>query len=168
MVTKLSRHELEKKLDDGTYLDFVRSVMKDFCLTVDRHAGKDRTWFGDYTVTINRNVAFSFFAQDATADPGLEPYPVIRGDRTETRTVRVRSEPDDPSSEMQFPAFFLGPADWRAVVESLEQIKNDYGDLRTLPDAYFEDTALIRALRAFLEHPQVQADRKADWPSLLR
>lgn len=169
MATRPPAAQLLKMVEDGTYQQHVRSAMEDFCFTIDVHEGRDRAWFGSYTVAINRNIAFSFFDRDVTDDPGLEPYPVVQGERTEAREIRVRHEPEDPSTETVVVAFYLAPSEYRAAVDSIQAIKAEYRDLRTIPDVYFADSPLIRLLKThLLVHPRVQADRAADWPDLLR
>ena len=64
--------------------------------------------------------------------------------------------------------FYLAPLDYRAVIYSIEEIKEEYGDLRVLPDVYFADTALVKLLtERLLAHPRVREERAADWPPLL-
>ncbi|MBI2932311.1 MAG: hypothetical protein HYY16_11725 [Planctomycetes bacterium] len=169
MTQRPTRQELEALLKEGAYEEHVRAAMKDFCFTITRHEGKHRVWFGDASVTINRNVTFNFFTTDVREDPGLEPYPVVRGERTETVEIRVRLVADDPSAEYVVPVFYLSPQEFRAALDSMEHIKADYGDLRILPDAYFEDTEIVQLLaQRLLQHPKVKEERAADWPSLLK
>ncbi len=156
-----TREKLLELADDGSLEEQVRAAMKDFCFTITIHVGKQRTWFGDCTVTINRNTAFNFFTADVREDPGLEPYPVIRGERTETVNLR--------GPEGVVPAFYLAAPEWRAAVESVQRLAADYADVRLLPDAWFEDEPVVRLLRQrLLTHPAVQGERGADWPPLLR
>jgi len=157
-----TRDELEARVRDGTYEKHARAAMKDFCFTVTKHEGKQRTWFGEYTVTLNRNVAFNFFPRDMRDDPDAEPYAVVRGERTETLEMRVRSQ-DAP-----VPVFMLSPDDYGTAVDSIERIKEEIGDLRLLPDAYFADTDIVRLLVRLAGHPSVRAERGADWPPLLQ
>ncbi len=145
----------------------MRAAMKDFCFTVNRYEGKERLWFGDYSVSINRNIAFNFFPHNVRDDESVDPYPVIRGDRTETPLVHVSPVPDDPSADFTIPFFYLAAQDYRALVETMEAIRTEYVDLRLLPDTYFEETILVRTIQKWLAHPTVKAERGADWPSLL-
>jgi hypothetical protein len=166
-MERLSRQELEKKRADGTYLEYVTSVMKDYCLTVQRHEGRQRAWFGTYTVTINRNVAFNFFEHDVAADTGLEPFPVIRSDASRAVSIKVNPHPDDPSAAYSVVAFYTEAKVYGEAVLAMEAILEEYGDLRTLPDAYFEGSALRKLLdERLLRHPAVEAERAGDWPSL--
>ena len=151
------------------FVDFVRAAMRDFCFTVDPHDGRERTWFGSHTLTINRNVAFNFFDRDVTNDEGLEPYPVVRSDRTETVELRVRPEPDDPSADFVVPVFHLDRREFEAAVRSLDAIIAAAPGLRTIPDVCFDGEPAIRLAREkLLVHPAVKAERAADWPDFLR
>lgn len=164
-----TRDELERLVEEGVYQDRMRSAMRDFCFTIARHDAKQRLWFGNYSVTINRNVTFSFFSRDVRDDPGLEPFPVIRGEHTEVLPIRVRPDPTDPSDDTLVHLFLLAPDIWRTTLHSIERITNDYAALRILPDVYFEDEPLVQLLtERLLTHPAVIADRVADWPSLLK
>lgn len=167
-MERLTAAQLDEKRRDGTYEDYVRSVMTDFCLTIDRHTGRERTWFGAYTLTVNRNVAFCFFDRDVEGDPGLEPYPVVAGESSRDIELRVQPEATDPSSAYRVPAFVLGPGDFEAAVESMERILAEYPGLRTLPDSYFPEEPIVRLLHErLLRHPSVVQDREGDWPPLL-
>ncbi len=161
--------ELQAKIQDGTYVDFVRAAMTDFCFTIDPHIARDRIWFGNYTLTVNRNVAFNFFDRDPRDDSNLEPYPVVRGDRQETLDTRVRPAEDDPSADYVVPVFFLPKRAWTEAVVSMEGIVAAYPGFRTLPDTWFADEPIIVLVRdRLLKHPAVKAERAADWPELLR
>jgi len=156
-----TREKLLELAAGGSLEERVRAAMKDFCFTLTIHEGKQRTWFGDCTVTVNRNVAFNFFTADVREDPGLEPYPVIRSERTETVNVRA--------SDGTVPAFYLAAPEWRSAVESILRLAAGYADIRLLPDAWFEDEPIVRLLRQrLLIHPAVRSERGADWPPLLR
>lgn len=169
MGVRPTRTELEARVRDGSYGAFVRGEMKDFCFTIDRHEGKDRVWFGSHTVSVNRNLAFNFFDRDPRDDKGLEPFPVVRGERSETPDVRVRPYEDDPSSEYVVPMFVVPRADYDACVRSMEEILGEYEGMRTLPDVYFAESPVVALLRdRLLKHPAVQAERASDWPSFLR
>ena len=161
--------ELAARAGDRDYVDFVRAAMRDFCFTISPHDGRERTWFGSHTLTLNRNVAFNFFDRDVSSDEGIEPFPVIRSDRTETVEVRVRPEPDDPSADYVVPVFHLVRGDYDAVVRSLEEIDARAAGLRTIPDVCFDGEPAIKCVREKLWiHPAVKAERAADWPSFLK
>lgn len=150
------------------YLDFVKAAMRDFCFSISAHEGRERTWFGSHTLTINRNVAFNFFDRELGNDEGIEPYPVVRSDRTETVEVRVRPEPDDPSADYVVPVFHLERKEYDAAVRSLEEIDARLAGLRTVPDVcFYEEPAIRLAREKLLVHPAVKAERAADWPDLL-
>jgi len=150
------------------YIDFVKAAMRDFCFSISSHTGRDRTWFGSHTVTINRNIAFNFFDRDVSNDEGLEPYPVVRSDRTETVEVKISPEPDDPSADYVVAVFHLERREYDAVVRSLDAIEVRLEGLRTVPDVCFEDEPAIKLIREkLLNHPAVKAERSADWPDLL-
>lgn len=160
--------ELRDRAGSKDYVDFVKSAMRDFCFSISPHEGRERTWFGVCTVTVNRNVAFNFFDRDITDDDAIEPFPVVRSDRNETVEVRVRPEPDDPSADYVVPVFHLERKDFDAAVRSLGGIDAQLGGLRTVPDVCFDDEPGIKLLREkLLPHPAVKAERKADWPDLL-
>jgi hypothetical protein len=159
--------ELAAKAGSKEYVDFVKAAMRDFCFTINEHGGRDRLWFGTHTVTVNRNVAFNFFDRDVSNDEGLEPYPVVRSERTETVEVTVRPEPDDPSADYVVPVFHLERKEWTEVLRSIQDIHARLAGLRTVPDVCFEGEPLIRFLREKLDHPAVKAERAADWPDLL-
>ena len=160
--------ELADRAGSKDYVDFVRAAMRDFCFSISTHEGRDRTWFGSHTVTINRNVGFNFFDRDVSNDEGLEPYPVVRSERTETVDVRIRPEPDDPSADYVVPVFQLERKEYDDAVRSIEDIDGRLAGLRTVPDVCFEGEPLIRLLREkLLTHPAVKAERAADWPDLL-
>lgn len=166
-MTRPTRAELLQHWDEGSYLDFVKSAMKDFCFTVDRHTGKERVWFGSHTVTLNRNVAFNFFDHDVRDDDGLESFPVIRSDAPQTPTFKVLADPDDPTSAYNVTAFYIERSAYDAAIASLDEISKEYDGLRMLPDVCAEDSPAIALIRdRFLVHPAVQAERKDDWPSL--
>lgn len=167
-MTRPSADELRRRMDDGTYEESARAAMKDFCFRVDHRQGRDKTWFGEWSVVVNRNVAFNFFPSDVRDDPGLEPYPVIRSERTEWRDVRVRPDPEDPASEYVVPVRLLAAPEYRAAVESMARIHDEYRDVRLLADAWFDEEHIVLLVRNLLTHPPVKADREADWPSLLR
>ena len=161
--------ELAARMGDRDYVDFVKAAMRDFCFTVNPHEGRDRTWFGTHTLTINRNVAFNFFDRDVSNDEGLEPFPVVRSDRTETVEVTVRPEPDDPSADYPVAVFHVVRGDYDTIVRSLRAIDERAAGLRTIPDVCFEDEPAIQFVRQkLLPHPAVKAERAADWPELLR
>lgn len=160
--------ELARRAGSKDYDAFVKAAMRDFCFSISAHTGRDRTWFGSHTLTINRNVAFNFFDRDIAGDEGIEPFPVVRSDRTETVDVRVRPEPDDPSADTVVPVFRLERREYDEAVRSLEDIDGRLAGLRTIPDVCFEDEPAIRLARQkLLAHPAVKAERKADWPDLL-
>ena len=160
--------DLRARAAGKDYLEFVRSAMRDFCFTIDAHAGRDRTWFGSHTLTINRNTAFNFFDRDVSSDEGLEPFPVVRSDRTEAVEVRVRPFPDDPSADFVVTAFHLERRDYGAAVRSMDEILAAAEGLRTIPDVCFEDAFAVRLARELLlPHPAVKAERVSDWPDLL-
>jgi hypothetical protein len=160
--------DLAERAGSKDYVDFVKSAMRDFCFSISAHEGRDRTWFGSHTLTINRNVAFNFFDRDVTNDEGLEPYPVVRSDRTETVEVRVRPEPDDPSADFVVPVFLLEKSEYDAAIRSLQEIDARLAGLRTVPDVCFDDAPVIKLAREkLLVHPAVKAERAADWPDLL-
>lgn len=160
--------DLAERAGGPDYVDYVRAAMRDFCFTVDPHTGRDRTWFGSHTLTINRNVAFNFFDRDVSNDEGLEPFPVVRSDRTESLEVRVRPEPDDPSADFVVPVFHLERREYEAAVRSLDAIHAAAAGLRTIPDVCFDGEPVIRLAREkLLVHPAVKAERAADWPDLL-
>src|SRR5688572_3582202 len=163
-----SLDDLAARAGSKDYVEFVKAAMRDFCFSISAHAGRDRTWFGSHTLTINRNVAFNFFDRDVTADEGLEPFPVVRSERTETVEVRVRPEPDDPSADYVVPVFQVEKADYDAAVRSMEEIDARLAGLRTVPDVCFDDAPVILLARQkLLVHPAVKAERGADWPNLL-
>jgi hypothetical protein len=166
-MLRLTLPELHAHREDGTYLDFVKSVMKDFCFTIDRHHAKERVWFGSHTITINRNIAFNFFDRDVTADEALEPCPVMRGERLLIQEVRVNPEPDDPSAAYTVVCFTLDAKAYDGAVRSMDEILAEVGDLRTIPDVCFDDAPVIRLVRQLLDHPRLRKDREADWPDLL-
>jgi hypothetical protein len=156
-----TREELTRLAEDGSLEERARAEMKSFCFTLTAHSGKQRVWFGDCSVTINRNSAFNFFPGEVQIDAGLEPFPVIRADRHETRDLRT--------PETVVAAFYLPAAEWRAAVESIARILDAYPDVRLFPDAWFEDEPIVALLRdRLLKHPAVIAERDADWPPLLR
>ena len=162
-----SRAELEAKVKDGTYVEFVKSQMQDFCFTINRHTGKERTWFGSHSLTINRNISFSFFDRDVAEDAGLEPHPVIRADATRTVEIRMAAAEDDPSSAYTVVAFYMERRVFDEALLAMESILEEYGGLRTLPDRYFEDSPIVNLAQVLLAHARVKADRAADWPDLL-
>src|SRR5688572_25761215 len=163
-----SLDDLAARAGSKDYVEFVKSAMRDFCFSISAHAGRDRTWFGSHTLTINRNIAFNFFDRDVTADEGLEPFPVVRSERTETVEVRVRPEPDDPSADYVVPVFHLERKEFDSILQSLGGIDARLAGLRTVPDVCFEDEPAIKLVREkLLAHPAVKAERKADWPDLL-
>jgi len=160
--------ELRSRSGRPDYTEFVRSAMRDFCFTINPHQGQDRVWFGSFTVTINRNVAFNFFERDVSGDDALEPFPVVRADRSETVEVRVRPHPDDPSADYVVPMFQLEKKEYDGAIRSMEEILGQAGDLRTIPDVCFEEAPLLILLRRrLMVHPAVKAERAADWPSFL-
>ncbi len=168
MAPPPSLEDLAARAGTNDYLDFVKAAMRDFCFSISAHAGRDRTWFGSHTVTINRNVAFNFFDRDVSSDEAIEPFPVVRWERTETVDIRVRPEPDDPSADYVVPVFHLERKEYDAAVRSLEEIDARLAGLRTVPDVCFDDEPAIRLIREkLLVHPAVKAERKADWPELL-
>jgi hypothetical protein len=168
-MTRPTADELLALAEEGTLEERARADMKAFCFRVERREGRDKIWFGEWTVTVNRNSAFNFFTTDVRDDPGLEPFPVIRAERTEVRDVRVRPDPDDPSVDYVVPAFFLAAPDYRAAVESMGRINDGYGEVRLLADAWFADEYIVKLLsERLMGHPAVQADRASDWPPLLR
>ena len=161
--------ELRARFAGKDYIDFVRAAMREFCFTIDRHIGRDRTWFGSHTITINRNVAFNFFDRDVTSDENLEPFPVIRSDRTESMETKIRPEPDDPSADYVVHVFHLVRDDYNSALRSMNDILDRVGELRTIPDVCFENEFAIRLVRDhLLPHPAVKAERASDWPDLLR
>ncbi|MBI4564883.1 MAG: hypothetical protein HY716_09360 [Planctomycetes bacterium] len=169
MSAKPTRGELLAKMADGSFLDYARSVMDDFCFTIDLHQGEDRIWFGSHTLTVNRNVAFNFFDRDVSKDEGLEPFPVVRAERSETMEVRVRPFPDDPSSDYVVPVFHLEKDAYDRAIASMDRILADYEGIRTIPDVFFADEPVIALVRdRLLKHPPVAAERSADWPSFLQ
>jgi len=160
--------ELHARFAGKDYIEFVRSAMREFCFTIDPHIGRDRTWFGSHTITINRNVAFNFFDRDVSSDESLEPFPVVRSDRTETVETKIRPEPDDPTADYVVQVFHLGRGDYGAALRSMNDILDRAGGLRTIPDVCFENEFVIRLVREhLLPHPAVKAERAADWPDLL-
>lgn len=160
--------DLAARAGSKDYLDFVKAAMRDFCFSISPHDGRERTWFGVFTLTINRNVAFNFFDRDISGDEAVEPFPVVRSDRTETVELRVRPEPDDPSADYVVPVFNLERPEFDAAVRSLEEIDARLAGLRTVPDVCFDDEPAIRLVRdKLLIHPAVKAVRAADWPDLL-
>ncbi len=162
-----SRAELKAKVEDGSYLDFVKSQMTDFCFTINYHDGKDRAWFGSHTLTINRNIAFNFFDRDVAEDEGLEPHPVILAEATRTVEIRVAAAADDPTSAYTVVAFYLDRRTYEEVLRSMQSILEEYEGLRTLPDSYFAGTSVVKLAQSLLAHARVKADRAADWPDLL-
>jgi hypothetical protein len=169
MATPPTIEELHARAAGREYIDFVRSAMRDFCFTIDPHTGRDRTWFGSHTITINRNVAFNFFDRDVSSDENLEPFPVIRSDRTESMETRIRPEPDDPSADYVVHVFHLVRGDYDAALRSMDDILERAGGLRTIPDLCFENEFAIRLVREhLLPHPAVKAERAADWPAFLK
>jgi hypothetical protein len=164
-----SLKELRARSERKDYAEFVRGAMRDFCFTINAHTGQDQVWFGTFTVTINRNVAFNFFERDVSGDDALEPFPVVRGERTEAVEVRVRPHPDDPSADYVVPVFRLEKREYDQVMRSMGEILRQVGDLRTIPDVCFEDEPLIALICGkLLTHPAVKAERAADWPSFLK
>ena len=160
--------ELAARTGSRDYVDYVKSAMRDFCFTVNPHVGRERTWFGIYTLTINRNVAFNFFDRDIAGDEAIEPFPVVRSERTETVEIRVRSEPDDPSADHDVTVFNLERKEFDQAIRSLHDIGERTAGLRTIPDVCFDDEPAIRLVREkLLKHPAVKAERAADWPDLL-
>jgi hypothetical protein len=160
--------DLARLAGSKDYTEFVKSAMRDFCFSISAHAGRDRTWFGSHTLTLNRNLAFNFFDRDVSLDEGLEPFPVVRSDRTETVEIRVRPEPDDPSADFVVPVFHIERRDYDQAVRSLEDIEARLAGLRTVPDVCFDGEPVIRLVREkLLSHPAVKAERAADWPDLL-
>jgi len=160
--------ELRARAGRPDYPDFVRSAMRDFCFTINAHHGQDRVWFGSFTVTINRNVAFNFFERDVSGDDALETFPVVRADRSETIEVRVRPHPDDPTADYVVTLFQLEKKEYDRAIRSMEEILGQVGDLRTIPDICFEEAPLLVLLRErLMPHPAVKAERAADWPSFL-
>ncbi len=166
-MARPTRSELEAKRSDGTYLDFVKSQMADFCFTVDRHEGKEKVWFGSHTLSINRNIAFNFYSSDIRDDDGIEPYPVIRADAARIVDIRVSPDDDDPSAAYTVTAFYIDRHEYDDAIKSMDDVLEEYGDLRTLPDVWFPDAAVVRLVQRLLQHPRVKADREADWPQLL-
>jgi len=164
---RLSKQDLLSHRDDGTYVEFVKSVMKDFCFTIDRHTVRDRAWFGSHTITINRNIAFNFFDHDVTDDEALEPCPVIRGDAPRITEVRINPEPGDPTAAFTVVCFTLDPRTWDGAIRSMEEILAEVDELRTIPDVCFPDAPAVRLVQQFLDHPRLRSDREADWPDLL-
>lgn len=168
MATPPTLDELAAKANEKDYVDFVKSAMRDFCFSINLHAGPQRTWFGVYTLTINRNVAFNFFDRDIAGDDAIERFPVVRGERTETVEIRVRPEPDDPSADYDVPVFNLERKEFDTAIRSLHDIHERLAGLRTVPDVCFDDEPVIQLVREkLLVHPSVKADRAADWPDLL-
>ena len=150
------------------YDPFVKAAMRDFCFSISLHAGRERTWFGVYTLTINRNVAFNFFDRDISGDDAIERFPVVRSERTETVDIRVRPEPDDPSADYDVPVFNLERKEFDAAIRSLHDIDERLAGLRTIPDVCFDNEPVIQLARQkLLVHPTVKAERAADWPDLL-
>jgi hypothetical protein len=160
--------ELAARAGSKDYTDFVKAAMRDFCFSISLHTGRERTWFGVYTLTINRNVAFNFFDRDISGDEQIERFPVVRSERTETVEIRVRPEPDDPSADYVVPVFNLERKEFDEAIRSLHDIDERLAGLRTIPDVCFDDEPLIKLAREkLLRHPAVIADRAADWPDLL-
>ena len=160
--------ELAERTGTKDYVDFVKSAMRDFCFSISLHEGRERTWFGVYTLTINRNIAFNFFDRDISGDDAIERFPVVRSERTETVEIRVRPEPDDPSADYVVPVFNLERKEFDAAIRSLHDINELLGGLRTVPDVCFDDEPVIQLVRQkLLVHPAVKEDQAADWPDLL-
>src|SRR5688572_18637738 len=160
--------ELAGRAGTKDYVDFVKAAMRDFCFSISPHSGRDRLWFGSHTLTINRNIAFNFFDRELAGDEAIEPFPVVRSDRTETVDVTVQPEPDDSSADYVVPVFRLDRKEYDAAVRSLDDIDARLAGLRTVPDVCFFDEPAIKLVRfKLLVHPAVKAERKADWPDLL-
>ena len=161
--------ELAERAGSKDYVDFVKAAMRDFCFSISLHEARERTWFGVYTLTINRNIAFNFFDRDISGDEAIERFPVVRSERTETVEIRVRPEPDDASADYVVPVFNLERKEFDAAIRSLHDIDELLAGLRTIPDVCFDNEPAIKLVREkLLPHPAVKAERAADWPAFLK